>query len=173
MPEPANSPTQPPAPPDGKKSDSKAVFLGGVFVLILALAGGGYFIMSRRASADSGRNRKAAVSHAAATPPAAVVQLKPFIVNLADTDRAAYLRIAITLGLQKAWAQQGDSAGSSPMTPAIRDTILGVVTAWQSKDLLAPGGKAKLKEQILAALQKRVPDAGVIEVYLTDFLIQE
>jgi flagellar basal body-associated protein FliL len=173
MPEPTSLPPMPLSPPEGKKSKSKVVFLVTGLLLVLALTSAGCFLKGRSASANSGKKGSPTLSKQPASPPAAVVQLDPFIVNLADTEHSTYLRMGITLGLKKAWSQGGEDAGPSPMLPEIRDSIVGVVTNWQSRDLLAPGGKSKLKAQILQALQSRVPEAGITDVYLTDFLIQE
>ncbi|MDE3180851.1 MAG: flagellar basal body-associated FliL family protein [Acidobacteriota bacterium] len=103
-------------------------------------------------------------------PPVATIKLDTFVVNLADQNNDAYLRLSVTLGLGKALPKEDNS---SVTVPEVRDTILGVLTAWQSSDLLAQGGKAKLKAQLLAALDKRDPGLDVQDIYFTDFLIQE
>jgi flagellar basal body-associated protein FliL len=54
----------------------------------------------------------------------------------------------------------------------VRDTILTVLAVGKSEELLTPEGKAKLKEDLLGALQKRAPDLGAEEIYFTEFLIQ-
>ena len=53
-----------------------------------------------------------------------------------------------------------------------RDTILGVLGQWRVEDLQDEKGKAKLKADLLRALQERMPGLGVEEVYFTEFLIQ-
>jgi flagellar basal body-associated protein FliL len=46
------------------------------------------------------------------------------------------------------------------------------LSTWRADALLAPDGKQEFKDEILHALQDRVPDLGVKEVYFTDFLVQ-
>jgi len=54
----------------------------------------------------------------------------------------------------------------------VRDTILGALAEAKVNDLMTAAGKVKLKENLLHALQERVPQLGVEEVYFTEFLIQ-
>ena len=54
----------------------------------------------------------------------------------------------------------------------LRDSIVGVLASSKPGDLLTAEGKAKLKEDLLHALQSRNPQLGVREVYFTEFLIQ-
>ena len=54
----------------------------------------------------------------------------------------------------------------------MRDTILGVLAEAKVDDLMTAPGKTQLKENLLHALQARVPELGVEEVYFTEFLIQ-
>ncbi len=54
----------------------------------------------------------------------------------------------------------------------VRDTILTVLSQAKLGDLMSAAGKAKLKQDLLHALQERLPRLGVDEVYFTEFLIQ-
>jgi len=65
-----------------------------------------------------------------------------------------------------------ESGGTTLPTAVVRDTILNVLMATKLQDVTTVEGKRKLKEQILVALQQRVPDLAVREVYFTDFLVQ-
>lgn len=171
MPEPTNAAAA--SVPEEKKG-SKTVILVVVVVLLL-LGGGGYVLMSRRALANAKNSDKAEKAPApkADAVPAAVIPLESFVVNLADPDHSSFLRIGITVALSKALPKGPENPAESPLVPQIRDTILGVLNAWQSSALLAPDGKTKLKAQLLAALQKRLPDLGISDLYFTDFLIQQ
>ena len=57
-------------------------------------------------------------------------------------------------------------------TALIRDAILTVLSTWTSEALLTTEGKTKLKKGLVRALQKRVPELNVQEVYFNDFLVQ-
>jgi len=88
-------------------------------------------------------------------------------LNLADTDQRSYLRAGIDLGL----AQRPKGEETVPVAQ-VRDTILGVLADARAEDLRTAAGKAKLKDMLLHALQERLPQMGVEEVYFTEFLIQ-
>jgi flagellar basal body-associated protein FliL len=96
------------------------------------------------------------------------MHLETFVLNLADAEQRSYLRIGIDLGLNQAAKQ---SEASAPVAE-IRDTILTVLSQAKLDDLLTAPGKAKLKTDLLHALQERMPQLGVEEVYFTEFLIQ-
>ena len=103
----------------------------------------------------------------------AVLHLESFVVNLADPEENRFLRIGIELGLgNPVTAKEGKGGESEVPTARIRDSILAVLSTWHSDALLAPEGKQKLKDELAHALQERVPELGVKEVYFTDFLVQ-
>jgi len=96
------------------------------------------------------------------------LHLETFVLNLADPDQRAYLRVGIDLGLNKEM-----KAGEEPAPiPQIRDTILGVLAQAKGDELVTAQGKTKLKQDLLRALQERVPQLGAEEIYFTEFLIQ-
>jgi flagellar FliL protein len=102
-----------------------------------------------------------------------VLHLEPFVVNLADTEENRFLRVGIDLGLEKALPGKEGKGGESDVPAArIRDCILYVLSTWRSDTLLTPDGKQKLKDEMLHALQDRVPELGVREIYFTDFFVQ-
>lgn len=102
-----------------------------------------------------------------------VLHLEPFVVNLADPEENRFLRVGIDLGLERPLPGKEGKGGEGDVPAArIRDCILYVLSTWRSEALLAPEGKQKLKDEILRALQDRVPELGVKEVYFTDFLVQ-
>jgi flagellar basal body-associated protein FliL len=134
---------------------------GFVVAVLLALgaAAGTWYWTSRanetRASASPG-------AHIRST-----LHLETFILNLADADQRSYLRVGIDLGLS-----QEPSRDAVLRVAKARDVILEVLAQGKVEELTSPGGKAKLKENLLHALEERVPELGVEEVYYTEFLIQ-
>jgi flagellar basal body-associated protein FliL len=101
-------------------------------------------------------------------PVHSTLHLETFVLNLADSDQRAYLRVGVDLGLSRQ-LKPGEDPGS--LAP-VRDTILSVLSQSSSAELLTADGKTKLKEKLLQALQERVPQFGIEEVYFTEFLIQ-
>ena len=94
--------------------------------------------------------------------------LETFVVNLSGSGERSYLRVGISLGLSHAPAR---NQGQVPMA-LVRDTVLSVLSAAQPAQLLQPEGKRQLKAELLRALQERVPQLGVEDVYFTEFLVQ-
>ena len=101
-------------------------------------------------------------------PVRSTLHLESFVLNAADTEQRAYLRVGIDLGLN----QDAKRVAEAAPVAQVRDTILGVLGEAKVEDLMTSAGKRKLKEDILRALRERVPQVGVEEVYFTEFLIQ-
>jgi flagellar basal body-associated protein FliL len=95
-----------------------------------------------------------------------VLHLDPFVLNLVDPDERAYLRVGIELGLGR------ERKEDNPPVALVRDVILGVLTRCSPSDVLSAGGKARLKQELLAALRQRAPQLGVEDIYFTEFLVQ-
>jgi flagellar protein FliL len=150
-----------PAEPEKGRARSKVPGILGLAIFLLLLAGGGaaWYHYSRVQASNA--------STSASSLPAGVIHLDSFIVNLADQGQITYLRVAIDLGVDKA----PDSKESVPIA-SIRDAIIGVLATRHSEELLTPEGKQKLKQDLIAALNDRVPELGVRDIYFTDFLVQ-
>jgi flagellar basal body-associated protein FliL len=105
----------------------------------------------------------------------AVLPLDEFTVNLADPEEGRFLRVTMSLGVdgQLPPAPKSDSTPNDPVSVAgIRDTILSILTQCKSDDLLTADGKAKLKADLLRALDQNVPELRAREIYFTEFLVQ-
>jgi flagellar basal body-associated protein FliL len=89
--------------------------------------------------------------------------------NLSGSSQRGYLRIGITLGLAHPLPRNQAEAAS---TARVRDTILAVLAGAQPDELLTLEGKRQLKNELLKALQERVPQLAVENVYFTEFLVQ-
>ena len=126
-------------------------------VLLGAVAVWFWFGRADSSAAESEKSRVKSTLH-----------LETFVLNVADPEPRAYLRVGIDLGLN-----QEPKRGEEPAPIAeVRDTILGVLAQARVDDLLTPAGKSQLKQNLLHALQERIPQLGVEEVYFTEFLIQ-
>ncbi|MBZ5706038.1 MAG: flagellar basal body-associated FliL family protein [Acidobacteriia bacterium] len=149
------------APPERPASKTKWIVLAGIVVALAVLG----VTLLLRASPD---NPKAPAPEG--TKVKSVLHLDTFVMNLADPEEKAYLRVGIDLGLQdEVKARDGEGA---PPVALVRDTILGVLAQCKPDELLTPEGKTKLKTDLVHALRQRAPELGVEEVYFTEFLIQ-
>jgi flagellar FliL protein len=156
------APAEGEAPKGGKK---KLIIIGAAVAVLLAGGGGGYFYMAKKkaaeeaaaAEADGGGEeseahakpaKKAAPAHDKkkdehAGPPA-FVPLDPFTVNLTDRDVDRFAQIGINL-------QVDDAKVAEEMKgymPAIRNSILLILSHKSSEQLLSLEGKEKLAEEI-------------------------
>lgn len=133
-------------------------------VLALLLSAGGVFVWLRAHRSAS----------AAEGPAESTLVLETFIVNLSGnlpgSGRSAYLRIGITLGL----AHPSSTRSQKETVPIalVRDTVLSVLAPCRPEELLGLEGKRQLKVALLKALQERVPQMAVQNVYFTEFLVQ-
>ena len=117
------------------------------------------FWRSTRPDANAGSSGRISVLH-----------LDTFVLNLADPEAKAYLRVGIDLALKGA-VKSKEEDGEPPVA-MVRDTILGELSLAKPDELLTAGGKAKLKSSLLQALRERAPELGVQDIYFTEFLIQ-
>ncbi|MBS1798846.1 MAG: flagellar basal body-associated FliL family protein [Acidobacteria bacterium] len=145
----------------------------GVIVSVAAVGGAGYYLI------HSGKLRlqTAPPAQSAAAPASTkthAVMLEPMVVNLADSAAGSYLRISMTLNV-------GDPADapakeekniSKEADSALRDTALTVLGKQTSEGLLAADGKERLKTELKAAFVEHNPEIKVMDLYITEFLVQ-
>ncbi len=143
----------------GKK---KLIIIGAVVGVLLLGGGGGAFYMMKKKAAeeaaaaeaegDGGEEHAPAKAAKKAPPkkeeekhgPPAFVPLDPFTVNLADRDTDRYAQIGINL-------QVDDPKVAEEMKgymPAIRNSILMILSHKSSEQLLSLEGKEKLADEI-------------------------
>lgn len=157
----AQAPVAAPQAQKKKPRDKKPLLVVAALVCIALGAGG--WLWHRSASPPS----KPADANVSAVK--SVLHLESFVVNLQGGDSdTGYLRVGIDLGLGV--VALGDS--EKDVIAPLRDTILTVLGTQNVGDLLTPAGKAKLKDQILAAIQQRLPEIQCRDVYFTEFLVQ-
>lgn len=183
--------------PAPKRKFKKLIILVLLLLLIVGGAGGGvyYWRSSKTAAADAedgkktkkGKSKKAAAEepeeeteesakteegeHATDEDEVKqVVELPPFIVNLADTEQSHYLRMTVSLGIG------GEASESEKPDPVfntkVRNAILGVLTTKKSDEILSPKGKADLRKEVLKAAQEASAEPHVSAVYITEFIVQ-
>lgn len=128
------------------------------FALVLLLSAAGVFVWW-------GSQHSTSAGQGAAEP---TLALETFVVNLTGSGQRAYLRVGITLGVARPLPH---NQADVPIA-LVRDTILSVLATAQPEDLLRQEGKRQLKEELLKALQERVPQMAVQNVYFTEFLVQ-
>ena len=100
-----------------------------------------------------------------------IVELQPFIVNLADEGEARYLRMSVSLGIGG-----GEGGGHEKPSPLlitrVRNAMLAVLSNKKSEDVLTNEGKAKLRKELLKAAKASAEEAHIEAIYITDFIVQ-
>lgn len=99
---------------------------------------------------------------------AAIADLDPFIVNLADSPEVRYLKVTIKLEMDGFGAVEDVKA----RTPQIRDAILVLLTSLDSVTARSPQGKHKLREDVTQRINGLLPKKAVKSAYFTEFVIQ-
>ena len=151
-------------------------------LLALGAAGGGFYWLLK--------SGKLGVAGGAAHPveeakvvrvPTKLVSLDPLLVNLADAGGKAYLRVAITLKVDDPPPVKGAKAKeekpekgkpANENDAAMRDAALSVLGKQTGDALLEPDGKERLKHQLQEEFHARIPEVKVVDVLLTEFLVQ-
>ena len=101
----------------------------------------------------------------------AVLPLDPFVVNLADTDAARYLRIKISLMVDDK-SKVKEVTDNQALQLKVRDVILQSLTAKTSQDLINEEGKNKLRHEIQEKVTLYFRDPKLVDVMFTEFVIQ-
>jgi flagellar FliL protein len=101
----------------------------------------------------------------------AVLPLEPFVVNLADTDNARYLRIRISLMVDDKAKSQA-LVENQALQLKVRDVILQSLTAKTSQELINADGKNKLRQEIQEKVAAYFHETKLVDVVFTEFVIQ-
>lgn len=100
-----------------------------------------------------------------------VIELQPFIVNLADKGEARYLRLTVNVGI--GGEEEGKEAKPDPLfTTRIRNAMLAVLTSKTSDEILTTEGKNTLRKELLRVARKASAEPEVQAIYITDFIVQ-
>lgn len=99
----------------------------------------------------------------------ATLALEPFLLNLADTEDVRFVKATFQLGLTE---EPKEEMKGGATIPAIRDAIISLLTSKRSEQILTPEGKESLRNEIKTKVKAISPEAGILEVYIVDFVVQ-
>ena len=107
------------------------------------------------------------------------------VINLKTGGAYHYAKIAVTIELRPAdksfYTITGDArpaaeklviAAHAADVPMLLDTVGQVVAAKTSDDLNSAAGRAALKNELLASMRGALGQDAVLDIYLTDFVMQ-
>ncbi len=162
-----------------KKSSggSNVVLIIIVVLLVLVLAIGGvvaYLMLSgddESADGTSVKQEKVEKKHRRNGDDLAVGPMYPldkFTVNLMSENGRRYLVVKMNL--------EEDSEELTPeldkKTPMIRDIVISILSSKTVEEITTAKGKEKLKEEIIAQINRHLDDGEIRHVYFTEFVIQ-
>ncbi len=94
--------------------------------------------------------------------------LDKFTVNLMSENGRRYLVVKMNL--------EEDSEELTPeldkKTPLIRDIVISVLSSKTVEEITTAKGKSKLKDEIIAQINKHLEDGEIRRIYFTEFVIQ-
>ncbi len=168
-------------PPGGRKFKKLIFLLLVVFILIGGAGGGFYYWHSTRTVAAAASEEKPEKPKPEAegalkdslpddSEVKRVIELQPFIVNLADTDKDRYLRLSISLGVGE--EEKGGEKADPVFNTRVRNAVLAVLSSKKSEDILSVEGKNKLRLELLKAAQVVSEEPHVSAIYITEFIVQ-
>jgi len=164
--------------PSSKGGSSIGKMLMIVVLALVSSAGGGvisFMLISRtlgtQAKAAEKPEKPEQEKMAELLEKSAVIPLEPFIVNLADSDAARYLRIKISL-LVDDKTKVKEAAENQALQLKVRDVILESLTAKRSQDLINSDGKNKLRQEIQQKIAIYFRTPKLVDVMFTEFVIQ-
>ena len=155
-----------------KKSKKKLIFIILILMFLIAGGTGGFFYWRHRSAqkqlavmAEAEKQEKHTGGEEQEV--AEVVELLPFIVNLADREEPKYLRMTVSLGIG-----EGTEKPDPLFTTKVRNAILAVVTTKTADQVLTVEGKTELRKEMLEAAKSCVNKPEVRAIYITDFIVQ-
>lgn len=98
-----------------------------------------------------------------------IIEIQPFIVNLADSEQARYLRMTVSLGVG---GEEKEEKADPIFTTRVRNAMLAVLSNKKSEEILTIEGKKKLRSELLNAAQAASEEPEVLAIYITDFIVQ-
>lgn len=139
-----------------KKSRKIPILTVLAFLFVVSIALGAYFFFSGKTTENTAKDTQTVN-----------FGLEPFIVNLMDQN-GKYLKVSIHIELS--CSKIAEKAKNK--TPQIRDAIITLLTNKTSGELITPEGKLFLKDEIKQRVNQTLGENSVINVYLTDFVMQ-
>ena len=146
--------------PEKKKKGKLLIIIIAVVVLLAGGAGAYFFLLNKGGEKDKVNSTKEAKDAQGVN-----FALEPFVVNLVDQK---YLKVSIQLELSNPKLMET----AKTKTPQIRDAIITILSSKSSEELITPEGKLIVKDEIKMRANQVLGENSVLNVYLTDFVMQ-
>jgi flagellar FliL protein len=153
------------AAPQKKGGTIKWIIIGAVVFLVLA---GGGFVGWKKFSQPAPPKEAIKEDAAVKVDVGPIMNLDPFIVNLAGTGGERYLKVTLELELKDSLL----IAEMEKRKPQVRDTLLLLLSSKTLDDIATFRGKTKLRNEITSRLNALLTPDSVKKVYFTEFVVQ-
>ncbi|MGA1868989.1 MAG: flagellar basal body-associated protein FliL [bacterium] len=97
-----------------------------------------------------------------------IIEMKPFIVNLAGGTGSRYLKLDLRLEIDKEKTEE-EIALRDPM---IRDSILILLSSQTFSDISSAKGKMTLRKEITKRINGILTKGQVLQTYFAEFVVQ-
>jgi flagellar FliL protein len=98
-----------------------------------------------------------------------VVELQPYVINLADKDQARYLRLTVSVGIG---SEESTEKPGPLFTTRVRNAMLALLTTKTSEEVLTVEGKVKLRKELLRVARAASEAPKAQAIYITEFIVQ-
>ena len=156
------------AAPAKAGSGKKMMVLGFVGVLLLGGGGGAAWFFMDGQKEEGQKHAKDDHGEEHAEEPGPVMELDPFLLNLADRDELRFLKVSIKLELDR----PEEKTDYQVKVPAIRDALLVLLSSKESQLLRTVNGKRRIREEIMTRVNGVMSKGKISNVFFTDFIIQ-
>ena len=149
-------------------SGKKMILL--ILVGVLLAGGGGsaaWFFMGSKDEKFNAHEEQTK-AEGAHEDPGPIMELEPFLLNLADRDELRFLKVSIKLELDR----PEENTDFQNKVPAIRDALLVLLSSKESQILRTVNGKRRVREEIMTRVNGVMNKGKVSNVFFTDFIIQ-
>jgi len=149
-------------------SMKKMMVLGLMGVLLLGGGGGAAWFFMGGGKDEEGKHAQKTQGEEHAEEPGPVMELDPFLLNLADRDEIRFLKVSIKLELDR----PEEKTDFQNKVPAIRDALLVLLSSKESQLLRTVNGKRRIREEIMTRVNGVMSKGKISNVFFTDFIIQ-
>ena len=156
------------AAPAKAGSGKKMMVLGLAGVLLLGGGGGAAWFFMGGQKEEGEKHAKNDPGEEHAGEPGPVMELEPFLLNLADRDELRFLKVSIKLELDR----PEEKTDYQNKIPAIRDALLVLLSSKESQLLRTVNGKRRIREEIMTRVNGVMSKGKIANVFFTDFIIQ-
>jgi flagellar FliL protein len=149
-------------------SGKKMMIVGLLGVLLLGGGGGAAWFFMGGEKKEEGNHAKDTHEEAHLEESGPIMELDPFLLNLADRDEQRFLKVSIKLELDR----PEEETDFPNKVPAIRDALLVLLSSKESQLLRTVNGKRRMREEIMVRVNGVMSKGKIANVFFTDFIIQ-